>query len=417
MKYDGKIKLAECRENVRLVDDEAELSTEFLDFDLNDNIGYYFNGGTIVNDENILKSIQGYYYSDDKLFFFKDSVLINNPKYDIISDTLKYSTVSRISYFFGPTEIISDENYIYCENGWYNTTTDICQFNKNAYLENKNQLIKGDSLYYERNTGHGRAFENVEIIDTANNVTLKGNFASYYEQPESSLLTDSTLCIYAAGEDSLYIHSDTLRYNLDSLGEKVIRGYYDVRIFRSNLQGLCDSLVYTLRDSTISLFTEPIVWSGKNQMTSAHIKIHTKEGNIDFVEMLKNAFIVLQEDTAHYNQVKGKDMVGYFKDNDLYKIDVNGNGQTIYYPKDRDAIIGLNKAASSNLVIFLDENEVKKINFLSKPVANLLPLEDPKAKEDRLSGFQWLDVLRPRNVMDLFKEKEEVQGKEEDPED
>ncbi|MCK4464332.1 MAG: hypothetical protein KAU83_01370 [Bacteroidales bacterium] len=235
LRYKGDIKLAEIRRNVRLVDKETELFTEFLDYNVNEEFGFYFNGGKIYNGENTLESKLGYYYTNQKIFFFRDSVKIINPDYTIYSDTLKYNTVSEISYFLGPTEIISDSSYIYCENGWYNTKTDISQFNQNAYLISKEQTVKGDSLYYDRNRGFGKAFKNVELIDTAQQIILKGDYAEYYEEPEKTMITDSALFIQITNGDSLFVHADTLRSRLDSTNtHKIVCAYFKVKMCTYN---------------------------------------------------------------------------------------------------------------------------------------------------------------------------------------
>ncbi|MFP4060749.1 MAG: OstA-like protein, partial [Bacteroidales bacterium] len=182
--YSGIEKLAKVRRNVKLVDKQSTLTTQYLDFNLGEDFAYYINGGHIINGENNLDSETGYYYSKRKVFYFKDSVVIVNPDYNMYSDTLRYNTVSKVAFFLGPTEIISKNNYIYCENGWYNTETNISQFEENAFIRGEHRTISGDSLYYERDNGFGEAFMNVVINDTLDKIILNGNYARYYENPE-----------------------------------------------------------------------------------------------------------------------------------------------------------------------------------------------------------------------------------------
>ena len=403
LKYKGNIKLAEVRNNVRLIDKETNLKTEYLDFNIEDNIGYYIGGGEVINGENNLQSLQGYYYSEDKLFFFKDSVVIRNPDYTIYSDTLKYNTVSEIAYFLGPTRIISEENFIYCENGWYDTKQNISQFAQNAYLKNENQILRGDSLYYERDNGIGKAFMNVELIDSIENVILCGNYAVYQEDMKSFMITQHALFIQISGEDSLFIHADTLRSQYDTSGTyKIYKAYYKVKLFKSDLQAKCDSLAYSLKDSIIQLFTEPVIWSDEHQLTSEYIEIYTVNNKIEHVELQNTAFIISQEDSVRFNQIKGKNMIGYFKNDELYKVDVNGNGQTIYYPKDNNEIIGVNKAESTDLIIYIKNKEIDRILFITKPVSTLYPLDQISEKELKLKDFKWLDNYRPKTKNDVF---------------
>ncbi len=381
--YDGNSRMANVRRKVKLVSNETQLFTEALDFDLKSSIGYYISYADIINGENKLNSNEGYYYSSSKMYFFRDSVVIVNPSYTIYSDTLKYNTISNVAYFLGPTEIISDSNYIYCEDGWYNTETDVSLLKKNARLESTNQILKGDSLYYERTLGYGEAYNNVELFDIEQNIILKGNYATYNEVTEDALLTDQAMLIQITDPDSIYIHADTLLSEVDTNGYKLLKAYYKVKMFKSNLQGKCDSMSYSFADSVIRLFNEPVLWSEENQLTSEYMEIRTKKQRIDQLHLMRLALIISMEDSVKFNQIKGKTMVCYFKDNELYKVDVNGNGQTIYYAKDENQIIGVNKAESSDLVIHLDGKDVKEIMFYTKPDAILYPLETVPPNEHK----------------------------------
>ena len=400
--YDGNSRIANVRRKVRLVSKETQLFTEALDFNLKSSVGYYISYADIINGENKLSSKEGYYYSGSKMYFFRDSVVIINPSYTIYSDTLKYNTISNVAYFLGATEIISDSNYIYCEDGWYNTETDISLLKKNARLESASQILKGDSLYYERAAGYGEAYNNVELFDIEQNIILKGNFATYDEATEDALLTDSAMLIQITDPDSIYIHADTLLSEVDTNGYKLLKAYYRVKMFKSNLQGKCDSMSYSFADSVIRLYNDPVLWSEENQLTSEYMEIRTKKQRIDQLHLMRLAFIISEEDTVKYNQIKGKTMVCFFKDNELYKVEVNGNGQTIYYAKDENQIIGVNKAESSNLVIHLEGKDVKEIMFYTKPDAILYPLETVPPNELKLKNFVWLERYRPLKKEDIF---------------
>lgn len=403
--YDGQIKLAKVRKNVRLIDKETVVVTEQMDYHIKENYGYYFDGGKITNADNKLESVLGHYYANDKMFFFRSNVVITNPKYKIYSDTMRYHTVTRTAFFMGSTRIVGDENLIYCENGWYNTQTNISQFNKNAYLQGKQQTLKGDSLYYERNIGLGKAYRNVELIDTVQNVILKGHYGKYIEAPEFALITDSALMIKIDNKlDSLFVHSDTLKMQLDSSGlNRIFKLYRNVRMFKLDMQGKCDSLSFTMSDSILHMYYQPALWSGLNQLTAERIELTSKNGQPDRMYMYNSSFIISKEDTVKYNQIKGRDMEGFFVDGKLYKIQVTGNAQTLYYPKDGEEYIGANKAESSKLDIYLKESKIDRIRFLTKPDATLFPLEEFPKEESLLRDFIWLEHLRPLNKFDIFR--------------
>jgi len=403
LKYNGNNKKAEIRENVKLVDRGTVLTTEFLDFDLENNVGYYFNGGHIVNGDNVLESDKGFYYSRQEMFHFRDSVTIVNPDYLIDADTMKYNTMSKIAYFFGPTHIISDENIIYCENGWYDTEMDISRFSKNAVMYSEDQILRADSLYYNRNTGLGQAFDEVSLNDTVQNILLLGNFGEYNQKTSMALMTDSAVFARVTNNDTLFVHADTLRSIPDTIPDnKIVKAYYKVKIFSKDIQGKCDSMTYVSADSVTYLTGEPVLWSRENQLTAELIELHTANDQMDYIFMQNSAFVISKEDTLKFNQIKGRSMTGYFSDNSLSKIDVNGNGQTIYFPKDGDEVLGVNKAESSNLIIHVKENDVKRIVFLTKPNAVLYPLKEVAENELILKDFVWLEQFRPFKKQDIF---------------
>ncbi|MBI5541679.1 MAG: organic solvent tolerance protein OstA [Bacteroidia bacterium] len=409
IRYYGNTKIAQVRNNVKLTNKTAILTTDSMNYDRNLNTGYYFNWGKIKDGENSLVSEWGYYFSLLKDFVAVKSVILTNPQYHMYSDSLRYNTESEIASFYGPSRIVGDSNLIYCENGWYNTKTEISQFNKNAFLKSKAQTIKGDSLYYDRNKKFGKAYKNVEIIDTTSNILLLGNYGYYYESPEQAMLTDSAVFINYGKTDTLFLHADTLRSTTlnDSIGLfKLIRAYNKVRLFKPDLQGSCDSLTYSLRDSVIRLFNVPILWSDVHQLTAEFIEIHTKNNKADYVVLQNLAFVISQEDSIRFNQVKGKNMIGYIINNELNRIEVDGNGQSIYFPKDNNELIGANTAESSKMTIYLDSGQVARILFLTKPTAVLHPIDELPATELLLPNFRWYKNLRPIKKEDIFNKLE-----------
>lgn len=402
--YDGNTKIAKIKRNVRLNRRETKLTTDTLDYDVGRAVAYYTCHANINDQQNHLESMRGYYYTRTDMLDFLDSVVIINPDYTINSDTLKYHTVSKVAYFFGPTEIKGDSSYIYCERGWYNTETDISQLNRHALVKNKKQTVIGDSLYYEKHTGFGKAIKNVQIIDEENHVILKGNDAVYYENKDYARLTDRAAFLQISDKDTLFLHADTLMSELDSAGSKIIKAYYGVRIFRSNLQGKCDSLAYSFADSVIRLYDIPVLWSEEQQLTADYIEIQTKNRQAKTMFMKGSAFIVAMKDSSKYDQIKGKSMTCHFRNNQIYQVDVNGNGQTIYYPKDDDnEFIGANKADCSDLVISISDGKINSIKFLKKPDATLYPIAEAPINELILKGFQWLDAIRPKDKDDIFR--------------
>ncbi len=405
--YSGNTKFAKLRENVRLINKETKLKTDILDYDLLVDKGFYYDLGEINTGDNFLSSINGIYYSRDEIFHFQDSVEVINPDYRIYSDTMQYNTITEVTKFYGPTEIISDSNYIYCENGWYDTKMDISRFSRNAVFQTQNELISGDSLYYDRNNGIGEAYGNVIIRDSIQKVLLKGQTGYFHEKTDESMLTGDAVFIQIIEEgDSLFMHADTLRSSVDSLGiNKIINAYYGVRIFQIDLQGICDSLSYSFADSVIRLYQSPLLWVEGKQLSAEYMELHTKNKKPHRLDLSGSAFIISQEDSLKFNQIKGKNMNAYFKDEMLYKIMVSGNGQAIYYIKDEDngGTMGVNKSESSYITIYLKDKGIQKITLINQIDGVLNPEREITPDELKLEGFVWKEYLRPKRMEDIFK--------------
>ena len=403
--YDGDESLAEMRNNVRLINDEVVLTTNHLDYDRRKNVAYYFNGGTIVDTTNHLYSREGFYYPQTGEVNFKDSVVLENPDYTMYSDTLKYFTKTEVVEIVGPTNIISEQNHIYSELGFYNTRTDEARLLKNNFVDGGEQKLSGDTIYYDRKNGRGEVFSSMALADTTNNVIITGNYGYYNEQTGKALSTRRAVLKQVYGRDTLFLHADTLRADPVEEGaeKKLIRAFHNVQFYRHDLQGRCDSMVYDFRDSTNTFYHDPVIWAQGNQITANQIKLYTRERNLEKAEMINNAFLIAPEGgSGNFNQIKGKMMTGYFRDNELYKIDVDGSGQTVYYPKDQDYVIGVNRAESSSLTIFLKDRVVETIVMRKQPAGNMNPPFILDEESVRLSGFQWLEEYRPKAYEDIF---------------
>lgn len=402
LKYNGNTRLAEMRDNVKLENKSVTLTTEFLDFDLNEDVGFYFNGGQIVDSTNVLTSSIGRYYTKQDLFFFKDDVEVTNKDYILYSDTLKYNTVTKTAFILGPTTIKSEKDVLYSEDGWYNTQTNISQFFKNTAMNSKEYQIKGDSIFLDRNNNLAKIFNNVELRDTINNLILKGNYLETFKNTEEAMITDSAVFIQVSGQDSLFLHADSLKLEKDSAKSERIKAFHHVKFFRPDLQGKCDSLVYTMQDSTIRLFKNPVLWAQGNQMVADTIGIQTENKAVRYLHFRGSSFLTSEDSPSFYNQIKGKNMLGHVKDNKLYKLDIDGNGETLYYPKDKGVTMGMNIAKSSNISILIKESKIDKIIFLKKPDGNLYPLFEVTKEMLYLKDFQWLKKYQPKSKEDIF---------------
>lgn len=403
LNYNGDTKWAVASGHVRLINKNITLTTDSMDFDMNRNVGYYTVYGTVRDSASTLTSKIGEYYVDEDKAYFKTEVVGYSDDYTISSDTLIYNTQTKVVSIVGPTNIQNEENYLYAEDGFYNTLSGNAQLYRNPEIITKEQNILADSIFYSKLSGDGRAIGNASIEDFANQMIVKGNKIIYNDQKESAQATDSALFMLYTEKDTLFLHADTLKSIPDTIpNEKLIMAYYDVKFFRSDMQGQCDSMVYYSLDSTIQLYTEPVLWSGTNQMTADYIEMINRSEQPNLVKMDRNAFIIAQEDSTRFNQIKGRNMTGYIQNNQLYKIDVDGNGQSLYYARDDNGIIGLNKAQSSNIEIYLQNSKVKKIVFVKDPDGTLMPLLNISESDKILPGFKWLEDVRPQKMSDIF---------------
>ncbi|MFI5134506.1 MAG: OstA-like protein [Chitinophagales bacterium] len=403
--YDGSLKTANLKGAVKLTDSHITLTTEQLDYDLNSRVADYLQGGTVINDSSTLTSQHGYYYANSADVFFKKKVKLVNPNYTLTTDTLRFNAETKIAYFLSPTLIHSDSFDVYCESGYYNTASDVAQFEKNAVLTHPPQTLKADTIYYDRKNDFGLARSHVDWADTTSKIFLRGDYAEYHENREHVLATKKALLITVIDNDSLFLKGDTLlSFKEDSDQVRKLFAFHHVKLFKSDLQGVCDSIAFSFGDSTFRLFRKPILWVDNNQLKADTINVILKNKKIDRMNLLQNAFAANLADSGMYNQARGRKMVGYFKDGALDRMEVTGNGESIYYAKDdKGGFIGVNKAVCSNMILYFDSaRKIDRIYFLTQPDATMYPLREFPVEESRLRNFIWLDALRPKSKEDLL---------------
>jgi len=413
--YDGKSELALVTGNVELIDKETHLYTDEIDYDVKNKIARYNDNGRITNADNTLTSIIGVYYVSESLFHFKDSVKIVNPEYVMTADTMDYNTESETAFFTGPSELVGDSIYLYCEKGWYDTKKDITSIWKNALIDNRKQIIRGDSLFFNDSTGFGESFRNVVIIDTTNNLIIQGNYAWYFKQPERFMVTDRAMFIQVSKGDSLFLHADTITSVIvsDTAANefRLMKAFYGCRIYSEGLQAKCDSLSYSFQDSVIRLYNSPVIWSDENQLTSDSMAVFTRNQQTDRLELYNSSFITTKVDSIRFNQIKGKSLTGFFKNNELYKIDIKGNGETIYYLLDGELIAGVDQTKCADIEVYIEKGKVIEIYQKTNPQGFTDPPEPDVPKELRLKGFNWQDHIRPKQKSDIFNKTKEAELK------
>ena len=408
LEYDGNTKMAIASGKVKLIDSKMTLKTDTIYFDRNKQIALYPAFGTIKDSQNVLTSIVGTYYTENKKFVFTSDVTVTNDKYIMKSNHLIYYTGPKTVYFYGPSTITSKENFIYCENGFYDTKNEISYFKENAFINYGTRTLRGDSLYYNRNTGFGSANKSIVVVDTTKNIIIKGEYAEYFEKNDSTFVTDNALAINIMEQDSVFIHGDTLMMTmLPNSENRLMRIFHNVKIFKTDLQGKCDSLSYDESEGEMRMLHNPILWSGKNQLTSDTIILTTNifTNKLDSLKLINNSFIISNDTLDNFNQVKGTNIYCKFKNNELHLINVIGNSETIFYARNEEKeLIGINKALSSSMLIKLKDNEINEISFIKDPEAKLSPEETIPVNARKLKGFIWRNKERFKEKDDIFKE-------------
>jgi len=412
--YDGNTKMAEFHDNVKMVDRKATLYTDELIFDRNSGIGRYFVWGRIEDSVNVLTSKKGYYYSRIETVYFKDSVVVVNPDYIMRSDTLKYQTQSERVYFIGPSTITGDSSYLYAENGFYDTQTKISRLSINAFIQNKSNTLSGDSIYNNKELGLAKAWRNVVMTDTANDVVITGEYAFYNKSAQYAYVVDSAQAIFVDETDSLYLHADTLMMLFDTLEKPThLLAYYKMKFFKKQVQGLADSLVYSFNDSILALFHNPMLWFEENQISSKRIDLITRNQELDSAAFQGNVFLVSQDtiEPKFYNQVSGQNMFAWFVESEMRKISVRDKSESIYFLWEDDGTpIGMNTIRAKDMLIFMKNRQLETVTYIEKPIANVTPTHLVNPMDEKLKGFIWKPQWRPMKPADIFIRIEEPES-------
>lgn len=407
--YDGNTRFAEFFDNVKLMDDSTTLLTEYLTYDRNLHLACYPDSATTYRGDKTLISCIGYYRDDLKEFSFFENVEVTSPKYQMFTDTLYYNTNIEKMWFEGPTIIINEENTLDGEHGYYLVDEDIAFLDKRPVMRNETQRMKSDSMYYNRNIGLAKAYDHVDMIDTSYKVVMRGNYVEMWENKGLSFATDSAYAISYDNDnsDSLYIHGDTLFMYFDKQKEeaKKLIARRNVRFFKSDMQGKCDTLTYLVADSTIRMRVNPILWAEDSQMTGIDIDIKIKDQAIDWVLQKGNAFIISQDTVEGFNQIKGTDITSRFKDGGIHRVNVDGDkAETIYWIRDDDGgLIGIDVSNSETMVIEMENQNISIIKSFKGISETMYPESDLSESSRYLQGFKWHDEARPRDKDDIFR--------------
>ncbi|MDG1573223.1 OstA-like protein [Robiginitalea sp. M366] len=406
LEYDGNSKQAKAFEKVRLTNRSSVLTTDTLLFDRESQEAFYEHHGKIVDSVNTLTSRVGRYYLGPKKYQFQDSVRIQNPDYVLESTRLDYYTVSKNAYMYGPSRVTGEDYMMYCERGFYDTRAEQGYGIRNTEIHYNNRIIEGDSVYFDKATAFASATNNIVVTDTLNNGVIRAHYAEVHREKDSVFATRRAVSISLVEQDSLYMHGDTLMVT-GKPDARILRAYHNAKFYKTDLSGKCDSIHFSQATGITQLLKRPILWNLENQMTGDTIYLLSdmETDKLDSLKVLGNAFII-SEDTVGlrgYNQAKGKDLFGKFRENELKTVDLIANTEVLYYMYDDDQqLVGIDKTVCSKIRLELDQSEIQEITFFTNPDGTLYPEEDLPEGQQKLEGFIWRGPERIRSREDLF---------------
>ena len=407
--YSGNEKKAYATGSPILRSPDMTLATDTINFDRNSQQVYYNSFGKIVNKENTLTSNAGRYYAKEKKFQFLSTVTITNPKYVIKSNHVDYYNNSGHAYLFGPSTITSDKNFIYTEKGFYDSKKNVGHFLRKSYIRYDDRLIEGDSIFYDRTKEFASATRNVKITDTVNKGIVKGHYGEVYKLKDSLMMTGRAVAINLVENDSVYIHGKKLMVT-GKKGNQIIRAFNNARFYKSDMSGKCDSIHSSTKKALTQLIGRPVIWNGENQMTGdvIHLIGDNKSEQIDSLKVINNAFLISRDSLGTgYNQVKGLNMYGKFKNNKLDYLDLVKNTEAIYYVYDDLTLTGIEKKISSTINITFEDNKINVLTSYKNVESQMYPEKDLPENARKLRGFNWRGA-------EIIKTKEEIFPPEEE---
>lgn len=404
--YNGNTKFAFASGKVWLKKDTTTVTTDTMYLDRIKQQAYYRTGGTVTSPNSTITSRIGRYYMEqDKISFIND-VVATNPEYVINSEQLDFYSVPEHAYFYGPTTIVGETSKVYCERGFYDTANDEGYFVKNSRIDYDNRKVYGDSLYFDRDRNFASATNNIRVLDSINNTLIKGHYAEVYRDKDSVFITQRAVAITVEKQDSVYIHGDKLIVT-GKPEERIVRGYYNVRLFKSDISGKCDSIHVNQKSGLTQMISKPILWSDRSQITgdSIHLINNTETEKLDSLKVFDNAFIIQKDSIEGYNQVKGQKLYGFFNEkNELHKVDILRNAESITHLREEDGSLpGIDRSKSASItMLFLDKAVDEVIKYKGIKGTVYPPSQFPDNLR-RLDGFIWRGNEQLLSKEDIFK--------------
>ena len=411
--YDGTSQFAQVFHNVTMRHHKMTLLTDHLNYDRIAGRGFYDVGGKIIDGKTVLTSQQGDYFTTTREANFNEDVLLVNEKKDTLhTENLHYNTRTKWAHATGKTNLFSGGSHIYTTDGFYNTDSGQARLSQRPQLFNKGRKLVGDSIAYNQKTGFSEAFKNVVFTDSTdqnNKNILLGDYGWYDDKKGEAMATEHALAKnFSRNADTLYVHADTLRlfsYDLKTdSAYRVLHGYFHVRAYRTDVQAVCDSLVFNSRQKKLTLFRDPIAWSDDRQILGEEINVFANDSTLDSVYVERQALIVQAlPDSTLFNQVAGNVMQAYFHKGEIYQARVDGNAIVINYPMEKDTtFLYQNYCEASKMRVDIAQRKMQRFWAAPNPTGKTYPIGMAPPEHTKLSNFAWFDYVRPQSPHDLF---------------
>ncbi|MFY0605229.1 MAG: Organic solvent tolerance protein OstA [Cyclobacteriaceae bacterium] len=397
--YEGDNRMAKLRDKVVYMRGERRLYTDFLDYDLDGEIAHYFNKGKLIDSTNELTSEIGYFFAKDEFAQFYKNVVLTSPDFVLETDTLRYNTATKIAYTYGKTSITTEDGTVLHANGGeFRTEVEESDFIQ-GNIETDDYYLEGDQLFFDEKEGYYKAISNVKMTAKDKDVIIYGDEGFYDRGTGISKVYGNTLMKRILTADTFYLAADTLvaiESDYDSANR--ILAYHDVKIYKEGLQGKADSMSYFTNDSLIVFYRDPIMWNNKNQITSDTISIEISEDEMKRMNLLTKAFLISEDSIGNYNQIKGRDMITHFERNQIHHIDVNGNGEILYFALEEgdSVLMGMNKIFCASMQIRFEDQSLSSFSVYTKPEAKFIPPHELTRDMQFLEFFAWREKERPQ---------------------
>ena len=456
--YRAADKIFSFKDNVQMFTDSVFIKSNKVDYNTVENKAYFGTATTAWQDDNMLFANSGSFDREAEVFNFSRDSYIFTKDQELWADTLTYFKATGVATLIDNIQILDTVQKSFCfadraeynpdpmkirltrnpsvamytvENGVRDTiflaadtidyyTINYCDVDKNqiSRAEERKRLSDIDPLLKIETEGAARRKENE---DKANSQFINGPIKGKGEKKEDEIQAGKEAAVettveaaveaaveagveadgvetagLGAVKDSLAANSGQVVEAPDSTSVVFIDAWNKVKVFKNDIQALCDSLVYTGLDSMARMYINPVMWNDvKHQFTADSIQIVMKDNVVSKANLISEAFIASQEDTVHFNQIKGAEMVAYFSNNDLVRYDALGGASMIFYVEEDSLITMMNQKEGKIISARLQDRKIQRIKYFENLKNNLLPTFALPVEEQRLRGFSWRGDERP----------------------